>query len=319
VYGLVFATVALALVVCVSVNSIEARNARETELFQEPAFTTMLKTNHYVPPNPLEDPELRPKYDVDIKKEKSKSKADFEDAQGEIKKGMDIMKKVLKDLTDQDDKRDALMDKAIAISDRIHRIRHLLINIKAETNGIQTHEDGDWVFANPFGKDADPPQQDLSPFKKQVDDLKKKCATVNKDLKTLIKDTHKSRNAAIELDSKLYGEVQKAKQIAAESVEEIRHHFDRVEMFNHEDYDAIHKVDSKLNDKYRTDRARLRGMFNLAAAMSARQPNEVSEVTALATDLLIVNAEGEERLKRMSDVIDSITFERGFREEKSSK
>jgi len=277
-----------------------------------------LKTDYYVPPNPLEDPELRPEYDVDVKKEESKSKADFEDAQGEIKKGMDIMKTVLADLTKQDESRDKLMDKAIEISDRIHRVRHLLINIKAETNGIQTHEDGNWIFTNPFGSDADPPEQDLSPFKKQITDLKEKCKKINTDLKDLIKETHKSRNDAIELDSKLYGEIQKAKGIAAESVTEIRHHFDRVEMFNHEDYDVIHRIDAKLNDKYRIDRHRLRGMFNLANSMSARQPNEVSEVTALATDLLIVNAEGEERLKRMQDVVDSITFERGFREEKSS-
>jgi len=289
----------------------------ETELFQEPAFTTMLKTNHYVPPNPLEDPELRPKYDVDVSKEESKSKADFEDAQGEVKKAMDLMKPVLADLTKQDDERDKLMDKAIAISDEIHQIRHLLINVKAETNGIQTHDDGDWIFTNPFGKNADPPAQDVAPFKKQVADLKKRSETVNKNLKDLIKDCHKQRNAAIELDAKLYGEIQKAKHIAADAVTEIRHHFDRVEMFNHADYDVVHRIDAKLNDKYRLDRHRLNGMFNLANAMSARQPNEVSEVTALATDLLIVNAEGEERLKRMSDVIDSIEFERGFREKSS--
>jgi hypothetical protein len=289
----------------------------ETELFQEPAFTTMLKTDHYVPPNPLEDPELRPKYDVDVSKEESKSKADFEDARGEVKKAMDLMKPVLADLTKQDDERDKLMDKAIAISDEIHQIRHLLINVKAETNGIQTHDDGDWIFTNPFGKNADPPAQDVAPFKKQVADLKKRSETVNKNLKDLIKDCHKQRNAAIELDAKLYGEIQKAKHIAADAVTEIRHHFDRVEMFNHADYDVVHRIDAKLNDKYRLDRHRLNGMFNLANAMSARQPNEVSEVTALATDLLIVNAEGEERLKRMSDVIDSIEFERGFREKSS--
>jgi hypothetical protein len=314
VYGLVLATVALALVVCVSVNSFEARAAMETELFQQPADATMLKTDHYVPPNPLEDPELRPKYDVDVSKEESKSKADFEDARGEIKKGMDIMKGVLEKLTKQDDARDKLMDEAVEISDHIHRVRHLLINVKAEANGIQVHDDGNWIFANPFGKDADPPAQDLSPFKKQIKDLRSQCDKINKDLKALIVKTHKARNDAIELDSTLYGEIQKAKQIAADSVTDIHHHLDRVEMFNHKDYDIVHRIDAKLNDKYRLDRHRLHGMFNLAQSMSARQPNEVSEVTALATDLLIVNAEGAERLDRMEDVLDDIDYDRTERE-----
>jgi len=313
VYGLVLATVALALVVCVSVNSFEQRNAMETELFQQASGTTMLKTDHYEAPNPFEDPELRAPYEVDTAKEKSTSEKDFSDARGAIKKASGIMKPVLEKLKKQDEARDKLMDEAIEISDSIHRVRHLLINVKAETNGIQTKDDGDWVFANPFGKDADAPAQDVAPFEKQVKDLTDKCTKINKDLKALIEKTHKARNDAIELDSDLYGEIQKAKHIVADGNKELRHHFDRVEMFNHADYDIIHPIDAKLNDVYRVDRHRFNGMVNLANAMSARQPTEVSEVTALATDLLIVNAEGEERLKRMQDVIDNITFERGFR------
>jgi hypothetical protein len=319
VYGLVLATIALALVVCVSVNSIESRNAMETELFQLASDTTMLKTDHYEPPNPLEDPELRPKYEVDVTKEESTSKADFADAMGSVKKGSDVLKPVLEKLKKQDEDRDKLMDEAITISDRVHRVRHLLINVKAETNGILTHDDGDWIFTNPFGKDADAPAQDVAPFEKQVKDLSAKCKDINKSLKDLIVRTHKARNAAIELDAHLYGQIQKAKHIVADANVEIRHHFDRVEMFNHKDYDHIHPIDAKLNNEYRVARHKFNGMVNLANAMSARQPNEVSEVTALATELLIVNAEGEERLKRMQDVIDNIKFERGFRAGSSSK
>jgi vacuolar-type H+-ATPase subunit I/STV1 len=227
------------------------------------------------------------------------------------------LKPVLEKLKKQDEARDKLMDEAIEISDEIHRVRHLLINVKAETNGIQTHDDGDWIFTNPFGKNADAPAQDVAPFQKQVKDLQDKSKKINENLKKLVEKTHKARNDAIELDASLYGEIQKAKHIVADANKEIRHHFDRVEMFNHKDYDIIHPVDAKLNDVYRVDRHRFNGMINLANAMSARQPGEVSEVTALATDLLIVNAEGEERLKRMQDVIDSIKFERGFREEGS--
>jgi len=314
VYGLVLATLALAVVVCVSVNSLESR---EVELFQQPADATMLKTDHYVPPNPLEDPELRPKYDVDTAKEEKKSATDFKNAKEEVKKGMEIMKKVMEKLTKQDDARDKLMDEAIAISDRIHSVRHLLVNVKAETNAIQVKDDGNWVFTNPFGKDADPPAQDVAPFAKQVKDLTKKTQEINKDLKALIKKCHATRNDALVLDSDLYDEVHKAKVIAAEAVTDIRHHFDRVEMFNHQDYDVVHRVDSKLNDKFRIARHRLHGMINLANAMSARQPNEVSEVTALATDLLIVNAEAQDRLKRMQDKIDEIEWERDYREKQS--
>jgi len=318
VYGLVLATVALALVVCVSVNQYEARSEAELLQFVQPAEATMLKTEHYVPPNPFEDPELRPEYDVDATKETAKSKTRFEDARGEIKKAMDIMTPVLKDLTAQDDARDKLMDEAVAISNRIHRVRHLVINIKAEANGIRRHEDTDWVYTNPFGKDADPPAQDLSPFQANIKKLLGKTKSINSDLKALIVKTHSSRNDAIELDSKLYGQIQKAKGISRDAVTSIHHHEDRVEMFNHKDFDVVHRVEAKLNDNFRVDRHRLNGMFNLASDMSARQPNEVSEVTALATDLLIVNAETEERLGRMSDVLDDVTYERGEREEDSS-
>jgi len=308
----------LALVVCVSVNSFEARTESELLQFVEPAHTTMLKTEHYVPPNPLEDPELRPKYDVEVSKEEGKSKTDFEDARGEIKKGMDLMKTVMEKLTKQDEARDKLMDEAVDIHDRIHRLRHLVINIKAETNGIQTHEDTDYVFANPFGKDADPPQQDLKPFQADIDKLQTKSDKINTDLKALIVKCHSSRNDAIELDSTLYGQIQKAKNIAREAVNQIHHHRDRVEMFNHKDFDVIHRIDTKLNDKFRLDRHRLNGMFNLAQDMSDRQPNEVSEVTALATDLLIVNAETAERLDRMNDVVNSIIDDRNYRSEDGS-
>jgi len=310
VYLLVLSTVAVALVICVSVNSYEQR---QVELFQEAEGTTMLKTDHYEAPNPLEDPELRAPYEVDVTKEESTSKKDFEDARGAIKKASGILKPVLEKLKKQDEARDKLMDEAIEISDSIHRVRHLLINVKAETNGIQTKDDGDWIFTNPFGKNADAPAQDVAPFQKQVKDLQDKCKKINTDLKKLIEKCHKSRNDAIELDASLYGEIQKAKHVVADGNKELRHHFDRVEMFNHADYDVIHPIDAKLNNVYRVDRHRFNGMVNLANAMSARQPTEVSEVTALATDLLIVNAEGEERLKRMQDVIDNITFERGFR------
>jgi len=305
-------------VVCVSVNSFEARTESELLQFVEPAHTTMLKTEHYVPPNPLEDPELRPKYDVEVSKEEGKSKTDFEDARGEIKKGMDLMKTVMEKLTKQDEARDKLMDEAVDIHDRIHRLRHLVINIKAETNGIQTHEDTDYVFANPFGKDADPPQQDLKPFQADIDKLQTKSDKINTDLKALIVKCHSSRNDAIELDSTLYGQIQKAKNIAREAVNQIHHHRDRVEMFNHKDFDVIHRIDTKLNDKFRLDRHRLNGMFNLAQDMSDRQPNEVSEVTALATDLLIVNAETAERLDRMNDVVNSIIDDRNYRSEDGS-
>jgi uncharacterized protein YaaR (DUF327 family) len=285
----------------------------EVELFQQPEHTTMLKTDHYVPPNPLEDPELAAPYDVDTAKEEATSKKDFSTASDEVKKGFGIMKAVMEKLTKQDEARDKLMDEAIAISDRIHSVRHLLINVKAETNAIQVKDDGNWVFTNPFGADADPPAQDLKPFRDQVKDLTDKTKKINTDLKDLITRAHTVRNDALVLDSDLYDEVHKAKVIAADAVTNIRHHFDRVEMFNHKDYDIVHRVDSKLNDKFRLDRHRLHGMINLADAMSARQPNEVSEVTALATDLLIVNAEAQERLKRMQDKIDEIKFERDFR------
>jgi len=313
VYGLVFSTLALAVVVCLSVNSLESRAAAEVELFQQPADATMLKTEHFVPHNPFEDPELRPKYEVDTAKETKNSEADFKAARDEIKKGMGIMKAVLEKLTKQDDARDKLMDEAIGISDRIHSVRHLLINVKAEALGIQTKEDGNWIFTNPFGKGADPPNQDLAPFKKQVKDLTAKTEVINKDLNDLVKRTHSARNDAIVLDSDLYDEIHKAKLISADAVQGIHHHLDRVESFNHQDYDVVHRVDAKLNDKFRITRHRLNGMINLANAMSARQPNEVSEVTALATDLLIVNAETQERLKRMQDLLDNIEFERGFR------
>jgi len=255
---------------------------------------------------------------VEVSKEEGKSKTDFEDARGEIKKGMDLMKTVMKKLTKQDEARDKLMDEAIEIHDRIHRLRHLVINIKAETNGIQTHEDTDYVFANPFGKDADPPQQDLKPFQADIDKLQTKSDKINTDLKALIVKCHSSRNDAIELDSTLYGQIQKAKNIAREAVNQIHHHRDRVEMFNHKDFDVIHRIDTKLNDKFRLDRHRLNGMFNLAQDMSDRQPNEVSEVTALATDLLIVNAETAERLDRMNDVVNSIIDDRNYRSEDGS-
>jgi hypothetical protein len=313
VYGLVLATLALAVVVCVSVNSIESRTAMEVELFQQPADATMLKTDHYVAPNPLEDPELAPKYDVDTGKETTKSKADFQKARDEVKKGMGIMKDVLKKLTKQDEDRDKLMDEAIGISDRIHSVRHLLISVKSEAERIQTKEDGDWIFTNPFGKAADPPQQELSPFETQVKDLTGKTKKINSDLKDLIKKCHSTRNNALVLDSELYDEIHKAKVIAADAVVDIHHHFDRVEMFNHKDFDIVHRVDAKLNDKFRVDRHRLHGLFNLAQAMSDRQPNEVSEVTALATDLLIVNAEAQERLERMQKKIDDIKYDRTSR------
>jgi len=312
VYGLVASTIVLALVVCVSVQSLD-RSASEVELFQTPKDATELYTEHFEHHNPFEDPELRAPYKVDTDKEITASKGDFKDARAEIKKGSEIMKAVLKDLTAQDDKRDKLMDDAIEISDRIHSVRHLLINVKAEALGIQTKEDGNWIYTNPFGKNADPPEQDLAPFKAQVKDLSAKAKKINTDLKDLIKKTHTARNEAIVLDSKLYDEVHKAKVIASEAVQDIHHHLDHVESFNHKDYDIVHRVDAKLNDKFRISRHRLNGMIALANSMSARQPNEVSEVTALCTDLLIVNAETEDRLKRMQDLIDNIEFERKFR------
>jgi hypothetical protein len=311
VYGLVFSTLALAVVVCVSVNQLEYRP--EVELFQQPAHATMLKTEHFTPYNPLEDPELAPKYEVDAAKESAKSAEDFKAARGEVEKGMGIMKTVLTKLTKQDDARDQLMDKVIGISDRIHSVRHLLINVKAEALGIQTKEDGNWIFTNPFGTDADPPNQKLAPFRAQIKELTAKTETISTDLKDLVKSCHSARNDALVLDSELYDEIHKAKVISADAVQGIHHHLDRVESFNHKDYDIVHKVDAKLNDNFRITRHRLNGMINLANSMSARQPNEVSEVTALATDLLIVNAETQERLKRMADLLDSIKFERGFR------
>jgi len=307
----VLSVLALAVVVCVSVNSLESHS--EVELFQQPAHATMLKTEHFTPYNPLEDPELRPKYDVDAQKEVGNSEKDFTAARDSVKKGFGIMKAVLEKLTKQDDARDKLMDEAVEVSDRIHSVRHLLINVKAEALGIQTKEDGNWIFTNPFGKGADAPDQDIKPFQTQVKDLTAKTVKINSDLKDLIKKCHSARNDAIVLDSELYDEIHKAKIIDQEAVQGIHHHLDRVESFNHEDYDVVHRVDAKLNDKFRVTRHRLHGMFNLAAAMSERQPNEVSEVTALATDLLIVNAETQDRLKRMQDLLDNIEFERNFR------
>jgi len=314
VYGLVLATVALALVVCVSVNSYEQHTAVELMQMNQPMHATMLKTEHYTPPNPFEDPELRPKYDIDTEKEIGKSKTEFSDARGEIKKASDIVKDVIEKLTKQDKARDELMDQAVEQSDRIHRVRHILINFKAEANGIQTHEDTNWVYTNPFGKDADPPEQDLKPFNTQIKKLNDETDEINKKLKDIITKCQSSRNDALELDSHVYNEIQKAKNIAADAVTQIHHHEDKVEMMNHEDYDTVHRVEVKLNDQFRIDRHRFHGYINLAQAMSARQPNEVSEVTALATDLLIVTAETQERLDRMQDVVNSIVDERNFRD-----
>jgi len=305
--SLVAGVAVVALVAMVGITQMEG------PLSLEEVQTQMLKTDHYHPPNPLEDPELREPYDVDISKEPATSKADFDKANKLVDDAAKIMEAVIKKLTTQDEERDALMDDAIEQSDKLHQIRHLLINVKAETNGIRTHEDTRYVFANPFGKVNDPPQQSLAPFKKQVGDLKTKTDKLRTDCKALVTKAYDQRNKAILLDSELYHEVHAAKIMLKDAVQIIHRHNDRVEMFNHKDFDIIHRVDVKLNNDFRINRHKLRGMFNLAKSMSGRQPNEASEVTHLLTDLLIVNGETQERIERMDGIISSIEMDRDYR------
>jgi hypothetical protein len=307
-------TAALACLLVGVVALIGTSQYENTELLQ----TQMLKTRHYSPPNPFEDPELRAPYKFDKADVLGDIKTAYKKSTADIKKSQAIVKKVIKLLKAQDNARDKLMDKANSLHGQIKSIRHLLIMVKPEVHHIQNTEDGNWIFKNPFGRSHDPPRQVLAPFAKQVATLKKKTKAYDKAVKAQIKKCRAQRMKALLLNQKLYGAIHKAKAIKKEAVFRVKVMLDKIEMLNRRDYEVVFKVANKMNNKFRIERHRMRGYFNTAKDMSARQPNEVSEITNILTDLLLVSAETQERIQRMDNLISSVKYERKHRYGKKS-